>query len=333
MAATLAGFALLFAPGQQTARLESLVHDAALPGLRTLQRVETVTAKLPNRVDELLASLFAERFESNATAVEQSTSTQQTIRSLTEAIRRLEAQNASLRADLETAQAQSGSPFLAEPATPLFVPELLDAHIVAADDVSLAVQRASAQRVVDVGQTDGVIPADYVVAADHRDPQGPRVLIDQGDDTGLRPDQPVLAGRCVIGKVQQVGRWTSSLMTLTDPEFRGRAQLMRRTSSGLVAGPEGILAGDGDAACRLKFIPTTQPVAVGDEVYTALSGSPLSVPMCYGRVTAAHIESGAPYWEIIVQPAHSLEGVEKVQVLRVVLNPARTAPTAGEEGL
>jgi rod shape-determining protein MreC len=171
------------------------------------------------------------------------------------------------------------------------------------------------------------VPADFVVSAAPASQEPARLLIDQGDEAHLHPDQPVFAGRCVVGKIQQVGRWTSSILPVTDLEYRGRAQLMRRTADGLVVGPEGIIAGDGKEGCRLNFIAATQPVAVGDEVYTAVAGTPLPMPMYYGRVVAVSLAEGAPYWEVQVKPAETLNHARSVQVLRVVLNPARTATT------
>lgn len=324
MAATLVGFGLLFAPREQTGRMESFVHDASLPGLRLLTRTQSWATSLPQSLAELSATA-KEAPPDVADAAQTTAQNQQQLADLQEDVRQLQSQNAQLLAELEQSQTQSGSPLVAESAPPLFVPELLNANIVAVDDVSVAVQRASAQRIVDVGQTDGVVPADFVVSADRSSDQPPRLLIDQGDDAGLHPDQPVFAGRCVVGKVQQVGRWTSSVLPVTDAEFRGRAQLMRRTSDGLVVGSEGIVAGDGTDACRLNFIAATDPVAVGDEVYTAVAGTPLPVPMYYGRVTSAQLATGAPYWDVVVKPVETMNTARSVQVLRVVLNPVRTS--------
>jgi rod shape-determining protein MreC len=322
MAATLAGFGLLFAPRDRVSRIESLVHDAALPGLRMLSSTQQWAMTLPGTFHERTASAQAGRDHG---AAEPGPALQAQLRALEREIRSLQAQNAQLHSELDQARATTASPFVAESAAPLFVPELLDARIVAIDDVSVAIQRASAQRIVDIGETAGVVPADFVVSVEEARDQPPHLLIDQGDDADLHSDQPVFAGRCVVGKIQNVGRWTSSVLPVTDLEFRGQAQLMRRTEEGLVVGSEGILSGDGKDGCLLNFIAATQPVAVGDEVYTAVAGTPLPTPMYYGRVVAVSLASGAPYWEIQVKPSESLNQTKTVQVLRAVLNPARTA--------
>ena len=321
MGATLIGFGLLFAPKTHTDRLETLVHDAALPGLRLLHQAKTDVVRMPTDVRELWDERTTDADEDDRPDHARS---EEEIARLEQRVRELQSQNAQLQKDLSLARTQTESPFLAESGTPLFVPELIEAKIIAADDVSVAVQRASAQRIVDVGQADGVVPADFVVSSGGQSSPPERVLIDQGRDAALRPDQPVFAGRCVVGKIRQVGRWTSSLLPITDTEFRGRAQLMRQTDRGLIVGSEGILAGDGTAECRLDFIAATEPVAVGDEVYTAVDGTQLPVPMYYGRVTSAHLPEGAPYWDVQVSPAETVQQTASVQVLRMILNPTRT---------
>lgn len=336
MAATLTGFGLLFAPTAQTARIESAIHDAALPGLQGIRRTQAWAAHLP----ESARTLWRAAQPASAPGDEASIDTLRVeIAELEQTVRQLQSQNAHLLDELDNAKGRQSLPILAESGTPLFVPELLTARIVAADDVSVAIQRASAQRIVDVGQTDGVVPADFVVSGEVMrsdvSEQGrtePQLLIDQGDDVGVRADQPVFAGRCVVGKIAQVGRWTSSILPVTASEFRGRARLMRRTTDGLVVGPEGILAGDGADGCQLNFISADEPVSIGDEVYTPVEGTPLPAPMYYGRVTSAVVPTGSPYWEVSVAPAETMDSAREVQVLRVVLNPARTAvPTVIEE--
>ena len=321
MTATLIGFGLLFAPDTQTDRLEAFVHDAALPGLRVINQAKAQTVTWPLQMNELLERVSA---DSPTLAAKDQDDLQARIVGLEDEVRRLQSQNAQLLKELDQSRAQSASPYLAEPGTPLFIPELLEASIIAADDVSVAVQRASAQRIVDVGQTDGIVPADFVVSPGQSRADSHQLLIDQGNSDGIHADQPVFAGRCVLGKVQQVGRWTSSLLPVTDSDYRGRAQLLRQTDRGLVVGPEGILTGDGKSGCQLNFIAATEPVVVGDEVYTAVEGISLPVPMYYGRVTAAELPEGSPYWDIYVKPAETIDAQQSVQVLRVILNPART---------
>ncbi len=317
MAASVIGFGLLLAPAAQTGRIRAIVRDAAFPGLRLVDVAYQRAITIPDQFqplpqdDDLRETILAERDEWE------------------QKYRQLQTVNAQLATELEQARKGHGSPFLAEPGTPLFVPELIEARVIGAEELTHATQRVSYRRLVDIGMLSDVIPSDFVVSpAPTTDEKSPP-LIDQGDDNGLHADQPVFAGRCVVGKVGQVGRWTSTVIPVTDATFRGRAQLVRAAPQGLVLGPEGVIAGDGEGGCLLTHIPSTEPVSVGDEVYTSLRLTGLPVPMYYGKVVKATLPEGTPHWQILVEPAETIEETRVVHVLRSVFNGARTDAAPG----
>ncbi|MGD9855791.1 MAG: rod shape-determining protein MreC [Planctomycetaceae bacterium] len=316
MLASAGGFGLLLAPTEHTDCIRTFVRDGAYPALRGMDVAYQYALTIPENLDEThsdgdrQALLRSERDE------------------LEQRCRELQSINARMAAELAQARNGHPSPFLAEPGTPLFVPELIAANIIGAEEVQHATQRVSYRRVLDAGSGKDIIPSDFVVTAASDNSGSEPHLIDQGNDSGVRVDQPVFAGRCVVGKVGQVGRWTSTVVPVTDAAFRGRAQLVRTALQGLVLGAEGVLAGDGKGSCRLMHIPATEPVAVGDEVYTNHRLVDLPLPMYYGRVVTARLVEGAPHWEITVEPAATIETSRVVHVLRSVLNTARIDPTA-----
>ncbi len=311
MVASLAGFGLLLAPAEQTNRIRALVRDGALPGLRIVdaahQRILTLPVSLPGveTTHDPAPELIAEREQWE------------------QKYRQLQSVNTQLIGALEQARGVQASPFLAEPGTPLFLPQLIEASVIGAEEVRQSTQRASFRRIVDVGTHDDIIPADYVVNEVPADEQASQHLIDQGTDSGLAVDQPVFAGRCVVGKVGQVGRWTSTIIPVTDPAYSGRAQLVRATEQGTVLGAEGVMTGDGEGKCLLKYVPGTEPVAVGDVVYTPVEHSGLPVPMHYGTVVQATLTDQAQDWTIVIAPAETIARARRVQVLRSVLNTDR----------
>jgi len=187
-----------------------------------------------------------------------------------------------------------------------------------------------------------------------------QVVIDQGEDARLRPGLPVFAGRCVVGRVVEVGRLVSVVLPVTSSQFRAYARLARpvlpntngvsgKTSGGrnfgngantklldglkrssLRLGAQGLLQGDGKGCCRLTLVERTEPVQVGDWVLTAEPDEAFPFPMVYGQVVEAELPAGQPYWEIRVQPFVKLEQLRTVEVLRKRLNPTRAAvKTAG----
>ena len=197
---------------------------------------------------------------------------------------------------------------------PLIVPQVVAANVLG--DELAASWRSG--RLLDRGQTHGVVEASLVLDANAK-------LLDQGADIGLSADLPVFAGSCVIGKLQHVGHWSSTWVPLTDKRFRGRARLARVTADGLVFGAEGILLGDGKAACSLTKIRTTDPVSEGDEVFSLETPGGFETPLFYGTVTHAELAPGATQWEIEVRPAIDPQSTKSVSIVRPTMNPKRLA--------
>ncbi|MDA1212732.1 MAG: rod shape-determining protein MreC [Planctomycetota bacterium] len=154
----------------------------------------------------------------------------------------------------------------------------------------------------------------------------PFSLIDQGADADLDTGLPVFAGKCVIGRIVKVGRWTSVVQPLTDRNFRGGlVQLCRQSDDGPLWGTVGMIEGQGVETnlCRLTAVPATEAVSVGDHVYTAIEDGVLPGGMYYGEVVRAELKVGSPHWDIDVRPAATVSQLQRVQVLRRIQNPQR----------
>jgi cell shape-determining protein MreC len=197
---------------------------------------------------------------------------------------------------------------------PLIVPQVVEANVLG-DELASAWRSG---RLLDRGQAHGIVEASAVLDVNAK-------LLDQGEDHGLTADLPVFAGSCVIGKVEQVGRWSSTWVPLTDKRFAGRARLARVTPEGLVFGADGVLVGTGKNACRLTKIRATEPVNEGEEVYALETPSGFETPLFYGTVTRAELAPGATHWEIEVRPAIDPQSVRSVCVVRPMVNPKRLA--------
>jgi cell shape-determining protein MreC len=294
---------------------------------------------LPSRVGETIRSVFRDAATPGALAIAAVTDTTRAVRHRLFGRSDLEARIAVLEStladerrrarqlELVAARADEESP--GEDAPPLVVPDLLPARILGAE----AAEAWRAGRFVDVGLADGIREETAVLAE-----EGP--LVDRGRDAGLAVGHAVLDGRTLVGRIRSVGRWTSVVQPLTDPEYRTQVRIARRTSRGLVLGPTGILRGTGAPACRIDFVGSTEAVAVGDEVYTvaatngtntnsveATAGDTGAITtdlgiLFVGRITSADLPTGAPHWELAVTPA-ATNTPERVAVLRRRFNPER----------
>ncbi len=294
----LVGCSLLLVPTEATRALRTLVRDALRPG-QTAVNVAARRGRAWQASAVAFAGAPAESGESNDES-----------RSLRLQNRKLELRAARLRERVEQLTAQQGLSPSSAPFPPLITARLVEARILGEETSSLWRGR----KLLSAGAGNEIAESALVL-------DDARPLVDLGSDALLAEGDAVYAGRTVIGKIAEVGRFTSTLRLVTDPAYSGRARLARRTSRGLVFGAEGTLIGDGTDLCRLKHM--TEPVNVDDEVFTGGADGLVPHPMYYGKVVRAELEAGANEWSVWVRPAASDERHGSVLILRRAVNPER----------
>lgn len=294
----LAGGGLLFVPVEAARPVRVMVRDALGPGQQAIgavcRQVRTIGALLPRGQNQAGKVLQLE----------------DELRSIRLTNRKLEIHAARLNEQLQKLSEQYAWGPATAARAPLVIPSLVAARVLGEESAALWRGRKLLGAGAKAGITESALVLDDTLA-----------LVDQGDDARLSPGDDVYAGRIVIGKIAEVGRFSSTLRRVTDSGYSGRARLARRTSQGLAFGPKGTLTGDGTDLCRLMHI--ADPVNVGDEVFTCGTDGTVPLPMYYGTVVRAQLETGAPEWSIWVKPAGSAEGQESVLILRRTLNPDR----------
>ncbi|MBS0260394.1 MAG: rod shape-determining protein MreC [Planctomycetes bacterium] len=296
----LGGVALTLVPAEQTRFARNAVRDALRPGLSLVRGTQTA---FKNRLPAGSSS-SAQSADQAALADE--------VRALQLMLRKQSLEMARLREKWQTAVEQYQlSPSKKSGPPPLTTAELVEARVLGAESAHLW----RSKQILAAGSPQQIGESSLVL-------ESTRPLVDVGGDTELATGDAVYAGRVVVGKIAEVGRYSSTLMLVTDPGYSGRARLARRTARGaLVFGAEGTLVADGSDLCRLKHI--TDPVNVGDEVFTGGTDGLLPYPMYYGQVVRAELEPGAQDWSVWVKPAAKLEQLEAVLILKRALNPAR----------
>lgn len=301
-------------PAELFGLLQKTVRDSLTPGHRLILAARQ---QLPGELPQLSFGNQAgsERAGGPAGSRELTTPADvPALNQLEEQNRQLLAENAALRKQLEMARRESALPVELSLTEPLLMPEMTEARLLGQQAAGLWREGG----LLDQGQNAGIRESSLVLA-------GEAPLVDLGASSGLKTGQSVSAGRTILGRIDQTGRWTSSLLPVTDPRYRGLAQLVRRTPSGTVYGGQGILEGRGDGPCTLRFVDSTEPVTVGDAVFTAETEDELPWPMFYGRVIRAELPPGAAWWEIDVEPASRSLQPASVQVLTTVFRPTRQA--------
>jgi cell shape-determining protein MreC len=298
----IAGAGLYFSPDALAARIRGAVTDALRPGQQAVR-----FAKMS--AHRGLATLIGST--TTADEVEVARLTQD-----------LETEQIRSRA-LETRLAQLTEQHLPEngisPAMKrsqrLLLPTLIEVAVLG----DLVAEQWRAGKLLDEGSKGGLRENELVLSS--RKPLKP--LIDLGEDADISSEDTLLLGRCVIGKVEHVGRWTSSFQPVTDARYRGRAQLIRETSEGFVFETQGILKGQGSSLCKLTGIPAEKSVHLHDSVYTADRDGLQATPLYYGEVTEATLGTDDREWNVVVKPVPLPSHLTTVQVLRLAVNPER----------
>jgi len=287
----------IFTPARYTEPVRTAIVDALGPG-----RIAAITAA------EAYATII-ERFRS-APADDKLAAALARVEAL-QAQRREELAEHITQIRLASAEATVGPPLASSQAyEPLLAAGLVPARILGRDPDVL---RRRFERILSRGTASAVAVDDLVLAnLPH---------LDQGAAAGIAAGQPAISGRVVVGCIAHAGRWTSTLQLVTDPDYRGFAQIVRQSRSRAVLGATGVLQGNGDGNCRLALVPKDSPVSIGDFVYSRQQDADQPAPVYYGRVIAA--EPGADHWSITVEPAFDPALLTDVQVLNISLNPQR----------
>ena len=298
---SLTGVGLYFAPDAAVSRVRGTITDAIRPGqilfhramASILGRLSESGSATDNDVTERLKDeLSVERVRNRAlqTRLAQVTEQYQGEQDITKAMLRTKR---------------------------LIVPSLIEVAVLG-DTVA---EQWRSGKLLDQGSMNGLRENELVLST--RKPVRP--LIDFGEDGDLSTEDLMLLGRCVIGKVEHVGRWTSTFQRVTDSHYRGRAQLIRETQSGFVFEAQGILKGQGGPLCKLEGIPAEKSVRINDAVYTAERDGILPTPLYYGQVVDAVLGMDDREWTVYVKPAAVPSQLTQVHVLRTAVNPDRLA--------
>ena len=295
----LVGAGLYLAPDSVAVRLRAVVADSLKPG-------QMATCQLSDKLRAATAHVTSQSERARQQEVEQ----------LREQLQAEQARAVSLQLQLaRLADDQLRSESLPGPLRSL--PRLTSTSLIDATVLGSALaEKWRKGKLLDRGEANGVRESELVIKSN-------RSLVDLGQDGQLSPEDGMLLGRCVIGKIERVGRWSSTFLLLTDAGYRGRAQLVHQTDTGFVYGAKGILEGQGESRCRLKGITSSESVTVGDAVYTATREGVPATPLYYGRVVEATLGTLDTEWKVLVEPVPLPNDLTSVQILRTAVNRDR----------
>ncbi|MEA1675668.1 rod shape-determining protein MreC [Nitrospirillum sp. BR 11163] len=163
--------------------------------------------------------------------------------------------------------------------------------------------------------------ASYITARVIADPGGAFVrtlVVMAGQRDGVRRGQAAMAGQGVIGRVVQVGEWSSRILLVTD--LNARIPVVLETTR-----QRAMLSGDNSDQPRLMYIPRGVEPTVGERVFTSGHGGLFPAGLPVGIVAATH--DG----ETRVTPIVDLSRIEYVQLVDFGI-PGGLAAEAAQPG-
>jgi rod shape-determining protein MreC len=134
------------------------------------------------------------------------------------------------------------------------------------------------------------------------------ILISKGTAHGLSVGFPVLNDQGIVGRITECSWHVSRVMLIVDRSSNVSALLQGSRT-------HGILQGDGAAGCRLKYIPKTEEVSIGDAVISSGLGGIFPKGVILGVVASVDKREGAFFQRIDVQPSVDFGRLEEVLVL------------------
>jgi rod shape-determining protein MreC len=132
------------------------------------------------------------------------------------------------------------------------------------------------------------------------------VLIDRGSFSGVRKGMAVVTPDGIVGKVLEVYKFASQVLSVTDPGFAAAVESQKNHTRGVVKG-------QGSGNEKIDYVPSGQKIEKGEVFFTSGEDRIFPRGMPVGRVTS--VEDGPTFQNIYVQ-AFAAEAVpEEVFVI------------------
>ena len=136
-----------------------------------------------------------------------------------------------------------------------------------------------------------------------------RVLrINKGLSDGLKLQATVVTGSGLVGFVYRLTDHFADVLTILDPNNRVDS-LVKRIRA------HGIIEGDSDQRCLMKYVNRTEPIILNDEVLTSGLGNLYPKGILIGKVSKIERQSYGMTQEIEISPVVNFGKLEEVIVL------------------
>ncbi len=135
------------------------------------------------------------------------------------------------------------------------------------------------------------------------------LIVDKGLDGGVKQNKAVLSTKGLVGRVLEVGRYSSKILLITDPNSKVGVMIQRNRQGG-------ILIGSPDGRCKMIYIALDSDVMPGDKVITAGFGMIFPKDIIVGEVVKVDKEPGRLYKSAVVKTAEDLSKLEEILCIK-----------------
>jgi rod shape-determining protein MreC len=135
------------------------------------------------------------------------------------------------------------------------------------------------------------------------------IVIDIGKKHGVSVNDTVVFDTALVGRVTFTGNSTSRVMLITDPASNVPSQFLKSRV-------QGIVKGESNTLCTVKFIPRQERVLEGDKVITSGIGGIFPKSLYIGDVVSIKDKGAQLFKEINLKPRIDLSKLEFVLVIK-----------------
>ena len=141
-------------------------------------------------------------------------------------------------------------------------------------------------------------------------------VITAGASHGAKADQWVVDGRCVVGRIAQVGPYTARVQLLSDPGMKIEGEIYFRTKINNIASLPCLLVGQGRNRMRADNLPRKHPLKPGMLVGLKQSRGVLPPGLIVGEVETVEPAPGKLLFQrVIVRLRAPADEIEEVFVV------------------
>lgn len=137
-------------------------------------------------------------------------------------------------------------------------------------------------------------------------------IIDKGSNNGLEADMMVLADGGLVGRIVEVGKTYSKVISIIDDRSSVSVKVLRTDDLGIVKGDYTLM---NDSLCKMEYIDAEAELIIGDEVVTSSLGDIYPASVMIGTIRDIKTESHGLTKYALVQPTVNFKYLEQVVVV------------------